>query len=106
MFSRQSCYCFVRPKPKYLEVCFFLGRTVTAPQIKRATPASRRKVAHLVQVRHRDQVETPLTDWMREAYETSDALSGRSAAVTSASTPSKKRVASGRARAITRSKRR
>jgi len=77
MFSRTACYCFVRPKRKYLEVCFFLGRTVKAPQITRAMPASRVKVAHLVRVRHRDEVEAPLTAWMREAYETSDALSGR-----------------------------
>jgi hypothetical protein len=82
MFSRKACYFFVRPKPKYLEVCFFLGRTVKAPQIKRAMPASRVKVAHLMQVRHRDEVEAPLTDWMREAYETSDALSGRAAVKT------------------------
>jgi hypothetical protein len=77
MFSRTACYFFVRPKSKYLEVCFFLGRTVTAPQITRAMPASRLKVAHLVRVRHRDEIEAPLTDWMREAYETSQALSGR-----------------------------
>jgi hypothetical protein len=77
MFSRTACYCFVRPKRKYLEVCFFLGRTVKAPQITRAMPASRVKVAHLVRVRHRDEVEAPLTGWMREAYETSDALSAR-----------------------------
>jgi hypothetical protein len=75
MFSRKACYCFVRPRTKYLEVCFFLGRTVTAPQIRRAVPASRVKVAHMVRVRHRDEVEPPLTDWMREAYENSDALS-------------------------------
>src|SRR5688500_20076241 len=77
MFSRKACYFFVRPKTKFLEVCFFLGRTVKAPQIKRAMPASKTKVAHLVQVRHREEVEPPLTDWMREAYETSDALSSR-----------------------------
>lgn len=77
MFSRKACYFFVRPKPKFLEVCFFVGRTVTNPRIKRAVPASRVKVAHLVQVRHRDEVEAPLTEWMREAYEMSDALSGR-----------------------------
>src|SRR3954465_7700256 len=77
MFSRKACYCFVRPKTKYLEVCVFLGRTVKAPQIKRAIASSRVKVAHLVQVRHRDEVEAPLTDWMREAYETSEALSAR-----------------------------
>ena len=80
MFSRKACYFFVRPKTKYLEVCFFLGRTVKAPQIKRAMPASKVKVAHLVQVRHRDEVEPPLTEWMREAYETSDALSSRTGA--------------------------
>jgi hypothetical protein len=80
MFSRTACYCFVRPKTRFLEVCFFLGRTVTAPQIKRTQAASRVKVAHLVHVRHRDEVEPPLTDWMREAYETSDQLTGRSGA--------------------------
>jgi len=79
MFARTACYCFVRPKTKYLEVCFFLGRTVTSPLIKRAVPASRVKVAHLVQVRHRDEIEAPLTDWMREAYDTSESLSGRGA---------------------------
>src|SRR6185436_8912938 len=26
MFSRQSCYFFVRPKTKFLELCVFLGR--------------------------------------------------------------------------------
>jgi len=80
MFSRKACYCFVRPKTKFLEVCFFLGRTVKAPLITRAMPASRVKIAHLVRVQHRDEVEAPLTDWMREAYETSDALSSRAPA--------------------------
>ncbi len=36
MFSRKSCYFFVRPKRSYLEVCIFLGRAVKAPQIQRA----------------------------------------------------------------------
>jgi len=87
MFSRKACYCFVRPKRKYLEVCFFLGRTITAPQITRATPASRVKVAHMVRVRHRDEVEAPLTGWMREAYETSDALSARARTTPAATKP-------------------
>lgn len=77
MFSRTACYCFVRPKSRYLEVCFFLGRIVKAPQITRAMATSRVKFAHLVRVRHRDEVEPPLTDWIREAYDTSDTLSGR-----------------------------
>jgi hypothetical protein len=37
-------------------------------------PASRAKVAHIVHVRHRDEVEAPLTDWLREAYDVSDRL--------------------------------
>jgi hypothetical protein len=77
MFSRKACYCFVRPRPKRLEVCVFLGRTVTSPLVRRAMPASKTKVAHLIHVTHRDQVEAPLTDWMREAYDVSVALSAR-----------------------------
>jgi hypothetical protein len=69
MFSRKACYFFVRPKQKFLEVCIFLPRTLTAPQVRRAVAASKTKTAHLIQVRHRDEVEAPITDWMREAYE-------------------------------------
>ena len=32
MFSRKSCYFFVRPKKSFLEVCVFLGRVVKAPR--------------------------------------------------------------------------
>ena len=73
MFSRKACYCFVRPKRSFLEVCVFLGRTLKAPQVRRVVPASRSKVAHLIQIRHRDEVEAPITDWLREAYERSAA---------------------------------
>jgi Domain of unknown function (DUF5655) len=78
MFSRRACYCFVRPKRTALELCIFLGRTVRGAQVRRAIAASARKIAHLVHITHRDQVESPITDWLREAYETSDALSARS----------------------------
>jgi hypothetical protein len=81
MFSRRACYCFVRPRATRLEVCLFLGRTLHAPQIRRAQPVSRVKTAHIVHVRHRDEVEPPLTDWMREAWEVSDALSVRPPAI-------------------------
>src|ERR1051325_2466551 len=53
MFSRTSCYFFVRPKKSFLEVCVFLPRAVKAPQIKRAMPSSKTKVANLLQIRHR-----------------------------------------------------
>ena len=74
MFSRKSCYFFVRPKRKFLEVCVFLGRTVKAPQIRRVERASKSKMVHIVRITHRDEVEAPITDWLREAYELSDAL--------------------------------
>jgi hypothetical protein len=73
MFSRKSCYFFVRPKRKVLEVCVFLGRTVKAPQVRRAVPASKTKVAHLVPITHRDEVEPPFTTWLLEAYRLSGA---------------------------------
>ena len=31
MFSRDSCYFFVRPRRSFLEVCVFLGRAVRGP---------------------------------------------------------------------------
>ena len=73
MFSRASCYFFVRPKAKYLEICVFLRRAVKAPQIRRVLPASKSKLAHLLRVTHRDEVEPPITDWLREAYDLQDA---------------------------------
>jgi hypothetical protein len=91
MFSRKACYFFVRPKPSYLEVCFFLGRTVTAPQIRRVEPASKVKMVHFVRVRHRDEVEPPLTDWLREAYDLQDRLT-----LTPLPAPSSKVKAGGR----------
>ena len=68
MFSRTSCYFFVRPKKSFLEVCVFLPRAVKAPQVKRAMASSKTKFANMIQIRHRDQVEAPITDWLQEAY--------------------------------------
>ena len=62
MFSRKSCYFFVRPKRNFLEVCIFLGRTVKAPQVRRIEPASKSKMVHFVRITHRDEVEAPITD--------------------------------------------
>lgn len=69
MFSRSACYFFVRPKKSYLEVVIFLGRALKAPQVKRADEASKSKVANFIRITHRDEVEPPITDWLREAYD-------------------------------------
>jgi hypothetical protein len=68
MFSRKSSYFFVRPKRKHLEVCVFLGRKLKAPQIRKAERSSKTKFVHFIHITHRDQVEAPMTDWLREAY--------------------------------------
>ena len=77
MFSRKSCYFFVRPKKTFLEVCVFLGRPLKAPQVRRVDHASKSKVVHFIQIRHRDEVEPPITDWLHEAYELSDVLAAK-----------------------------
>jgi hypothetical protein len=74
MFSRKSCYFFVRPKRSYLEVCVFLDRPLKAPHVRRVDRASKVKTVNIIHVRHRDEVESPITDWLQEAYELSGAL--------------------------------
>jgi hypothetical protein len=73
MFARRTAYFFVRPKRSYLELCVFLGRTVQDSQIRRVKRVSSTRLAHIVQIRHRDEVEAPLTDWIAEAYAMQDA---------------------------------
>jgi hypothetical protein len=71
MFARTTCYFFVRPRVQSLELCVFLGRSVKSPLVRRADPRSRTKIAHTISITHRDQVEAPITEWLREAYESS-----------------------------------
>ena len=87
MFSRRSCYFFVRPKRSYLEVCVFLGRAVKAPQVRRVDRASKSKIVHVIQIKHRDQVEAPITDWLQEAYELSDVLASNTGRTSARSKP-------------------
>ena len=69
MFSRTSCYFFVRPRRNWLELAVFLKRAIRSPLVKRAEPKSTVKIANIIRVTHRDEVEAPLTDWLREAYD-------------------------------------
>ena len=78
MFARKSCYFFVRPKKSFLELCVFLGRALKAPQVRRIDRASKAKLVHLFHIRHRDEVEAPVTDWLREAYGLSDVTASKS----------------------------
>jgi len=69
MFSRKACYFFVRPKKQYLEVCVFLDRALKAPQVRRTDQSSKSKVVNTIRITHRDEVEEPITGWLREAYD-------------------------------------
>jgi hypothetical protein len=91
MFSRTSCYFFVRPRRGSLQLCVFLGRTVRAPQIRRAERRSTAKVCHIIDLTHRDQVEAPITDWLSEAYHLQDAPPKRTAARARRATPRARR---------------
>jgi hypothetical protein len=75
MFARKSCYFFVRPKKQFLEVCVFLGRTVKASQVLRVDQVSKSKLVHIIRITHRDEVESPVTGWLQEAYDVSETLS-------------------------------
>jgi hypothetical protein len=71
MFARKTCHAFVRPKKTYLELCFFLREAVDSPMLKAVTQVSKTKYSHAFALKHSDQVEPPLTDWLREAFEQS-----------------------------------
>jgi len=72
MFSRKSCYFFVRPRRKDLQVCVFLGRAVHAPQVRRVERKSASKMVNIIHITHRDEVESPFVDWLKEAYDLQD----------------------------------
>ncbi len=87
MFSRRSCYFFVRPKRNFLEVCVFLRRALKAPQVRRVDRASKSKIVHFLQIRHRDEVEPPITDWLQEAYALSETPAARAGKTRTKSKP-------------------
>ena len=106
MFSRKSCYFFVRPKRKFLELCVFLGRALKAPQVRRVDRASKSKLVHVIQIRHRDEVEAPVTDWLQEAYELSGGLVSESDAKSKPKPRLNQKGAAWKTIAATKSKRR
>lgn len=68
MFSKKICYFFVRPRKSFLEVWIFLPRQVEGLKSMRGGKKIV-KYCNLFKLIHPDQVEEPLTDWIREAYD-------------------------------------
>ncbi len=73
MFARRVCHAFVRPKKNYLELVFFLREPLKSDLLKKVESFTKTKSAHMYVLKHPDQVEEPLSDWLREAYELSGA---------------------------------
>ena len=68
MFGRKTCYAFVRPKKNFIELNFFLPEALDSELIKKVTAVSKTKFVHVVLLTHSDQVERPLTEWIKKAY--------------------------------------
>lgn len=77
MFARDAVYCFVRPRRSFLEVSLFLKRGLKSPHVKRVERRSKAKVANILKITHRDAVEPPLTEWLREAYDLEGAMAAK-----------------------------
>ncbi len=67
MFAKKHCYFFVRPKKSFLEVWIFLPRKIEGLTSSQSATKNV-KYSNLFKLVHADQVETPLTDWIREAF--------------------------------------
>ena len=51
--------------------------TLKASEVRRSDRSSKSKVYHIIQIKHRDEVEAPITDWLQEAYELSDVFASK-----------------------------
>lgn len=67
MFARLRCYAFVRPKKSYVELTILLDERVSHSLLKRVDVTGKR-FQHVLHLKHADQIEEPLTDWLSEAY--------------------------------------
>lgn len=68
MFSKKVCYFFVRPRKTFIEVWIFLPHRIEGLRFMQG-PAKKVKYCNMFKLVHADQIESPLTDWIREAYE-------------------------------------
>ncbi len=68
IFSRKTCYAFVRPKKSYIELNFFLPEALKSNLIKKVESVSKTKYVHIFRLNHADQIDLPLTEWIESAY--------------------------------------
>lgn len=68
MFSKKTCFFFVRPKKTYLEVVVFLNDKSQIEGFKPSRAVSKTKYAHTFKLIHSDQVEGELTEAILRAF--------------------------------------
>jgi Domain of unknown function (DUF5655) len=71
MFARKVSYFFVRPKKTFIEVWIFLPHTIEGLKFT-SSATNKVRYCNLFKLIHPDQVESPLTDWLREAFDFAD----------------------------------
>jgi hypothetical protein len=68
MFSKKTCFFFVRPQKTYLEVVIFLKDKSQIEGFKPSRAVSKTKYAHSFKLIHSDQVEGELTEAILRAF--------------------------------------
>lgn len=68
MFSKKTCFFFVRPRKTFLEVVVFLNHGNKNSNFKSVQAVSKTKYAHTFKLTHADQVEGELTSAILLAY--------------------------------------
>jgi hypothetical protein len=71
---------------------------VRGPQVRRVERKSASKLVNIVQIRHRDEVEPPFTDWLQEAYELPDQLAARKTKTKTKTTQPRRRTSGSKAK--------
>lgn len=74
MFARKVCYFYVRPRKTFLEIWIFLPHEIEGLRSMHG-PTKKARYCNLFKLVHADQVEEPLTDWIREAFNFAPGLS-------------------------------
>ena len=68
MFKREQLFAFVTPKKTAFELYIILPRVIESELI-RNFQSTKTRTCHLLKINHVDQVDEPITDWLREAFE-------------------------------------
>ena len=75
---------------------FQTGRGLTTGEFRKQYDKTTTKVVNIIHITHRDEVESPFVDWLREAYDLPDKLTTRRSKPSKRRKPKAKRKPLGR----------